>query len=38
MVDDIGKGRFAQRLMSHMGDLEPPAYIRKAIEFVVDRV
>lgn len=38
LIEAIGKGRFAQRLASLMGDLRPPAYIRDAIEFVVDRV
>lgn len=38
MIDGIGKGRFAQRLVSHMGDLEPPAYILNAITYVGDRV
>lgn len=38
MINAIGKGRFAQRLASRIGDLEPPDYIKKAIEFVADRV
>jgi len=38
LIDAIGKGRFAQRLASRMGDLEPPDYINEAIEFVADRV
>jgi len=38
LVEAIGKGRFAQRLASRMGDLEPPAYIANAINFVADRV
>ena len=38
MIDAIGKGRFAQRLISHMGDLEPPEYIHNAISYVEDRV
>ena len=38
MVDDIGKGRFAQRLVTRIGELEPPEYIKLAIEFVADRV
>jgi putative ATP-dependent endonuclease of OLD family len=38
LIDTIGKGRFAQRLASRMGDLEPPAYISDAIKFVADRV
>lgn len=38
MIGAIGKGRFAQRLMAHMGTLPPPDYIRNAIEYVVARV
>jgi len=38
LVEAIGKGRFAQRLASHVGDTNPPEYIRRAIEFVVARV
>jgi putative ATP-dependent endonuclease of OLD family len=38
LVDAIGKGRFAQRLASRMGDREPLPYIKRAIEFVADRV
>jgi len=38
LVDAIGKGRFAQRLVSRMGETEPPSYIRSAIQFVADRV
>ena len=38
LIEAIGKGRFAQRLASRMGSLKPPAYIRSAIEFVVDGV
>lgn len=38
MVETIGKGRFAQRLVSHMGKTEPPVYIRNAIQFVANRV
>lgn len=38
LVEAIGKGRFAQRLASLMGDLEPPEYITNAINFVADRV
>ena len=38
MVESIGKGRFAQRLASRIGDKEPPEYIRAAIEFVAGRV
>lgn len=38
LIDAVGKGRFAQRLASRLDGLRPPAYIRSAIEFVVDRV
>lgn len=38
MIKTIGKGRFAQRLSSHMGHLPPPPYIDRAINYVVDRV
>jgi putative ATP-dependent endonuclease of the OLD family len=38
LVEEIGKGRFAQRLASNLVGLEPPAYIRRGIQFVVDRV
>jgi putative ATP-dependent endonuclease of OLD family len=38
LIDSIGKGRFAQRLASRMGDIAPPGYIRRAIEFVTSRV
>lgn len=38
MIEDIGKGRFAQRLASRISDVTPPDYIKDAIQFVVDRV
>lgn len=38
LVDQIGKGRFAQRLGARIADLDPPSYIAKAIKFVADRV
>ena len=38
LIDLIGKGRFAQRLASRIGELAPPGYIKRAIEFVADRV
>jgi len=38
MIETIGKGRFAQRLISHMGDTAPPSYISNAINFVAERV
>ena len=34
----IGKGRFAQRLASRAGGIEPPEYIKNAIAYVVNRV
>jgi putative ATP-dependent endonuclease of the OLD family len=38
LIDDIGKGRFAQRLATRIADLDPPGYISRAIKFVADRV
>lgn len=38
LIETIGKGRFAQRLASRIGGMEPPEYIRNAIEYVVNRV
>jgi putative ATP-dependent endonuclease of the OLD family len=38
MIEDIGKGRFAQRLATRVADLDPPGYIKRAINFVVARV
>jgi putative ATP-dependent endonuclease of OLD family len=38
MVEDIGKGRFAQRLVTRLGETKPPKYIASAINFVVARV
>lgn len=38
LVESIGKGRFAQRLATRIGDLDPPAYITGAIEFVAMNV
>lgn len=38
LIETIGKGRFAQRLASRMGNLAPPAYIRDAVNYVADRV
>lgn len=38
LVEAVGKGRFAQRLASRIAGLEPPGYIRRAIEFVASRV
>jgi putative ATP-dependent endonuclease of OLD family len=38
MIDDMGKGRFAQRLATRIADLDPPEYISRAIAFVAERV
>lgn len=38
LVEQIGKGRFAQRLSARISDLDPPDYIAGAIQFVADRV
>ena len=38
LIDQIGKGRFAQRLSARIADLAPPTYIASAIKFVTDRV
>ena len=38
LIEQIGKGRFAQRLSARIGDFDPPSYIRRAIKFVADRV
>jgi len=38
LVEDIGKGRFAQRLATRISVLDPPAYIAGAIKFVAERV
>lgn len=38
LIEAVGKGRFAQRLASRIAGIEPLAYIRGAIEFVVARV
>ena len=38
MVETIGKGRFAQRLVGRLSGQEPPDYIRNAIAFVSGRV
>lgn len=34
----VGKGRFAQRLAAHIGAIDPPSYIKKAIERIVKLV
>lgn len=38
LIEQIGKGRFAQRLSAKIGDLDPLDYIARAVKFVVDRV
>jgi len=38
LVDDIGKGRFAQRLATRIQGIDVPPYIASAIQHVVDRV
>jgi putative ATP-dependent endonuclease of OLD family len=38
LVNEIGKGRFAQRLASRISGRMPPRYIMNAIQYVVDRV
>ena len=38
LIDRIGKGRFAQRLLSHCEENDPPGYIERAIQNVADRV
>ena len=38
LIDEIGKGRFAQRLAARIGHLNPPVYIADAIKFIADRV
>jgi putative ATP-dependent endonuclease of the OLD family len=38
LIDDMGKGRFAQRLATRVAGLDPPGYISRAIEFVAERV
>lgn len=38
LINKIGKGRFAQRLASKIEGLEPPQYIRNAIEYLAGHV
>jgi putative ATP-dependent endonuclease of OLD family len=38
MIDFIGKGRFAQRLLSYVNGILPPDYISGAIQHVANRV
>lgn len=37
-IEEIGKGRFAQRLAGHMGGKPCPAYIKEAIEYVIGQI
>jgi putative ATP-dependent endonuclease of OLD family len=38
LIEDMGKGRFAQRLATKIRELDPPDYIKRAITYVADRV
>ncbi|WP_421368145.1 ATP-dependent nuclease [Agrobacterium tumefaciens] len=38
MMEDIGKGRFAQRMAARISGIGVPGYIARAIRYVVDRV
>ena len=38
LIEAIGKGCFAQRLVAHMEEAKPPRYIKAAIEFVASHV
>lgn len=38
MINSIGKGRFAQKLVSCMDGIDPPTYITDAIKYVVNNV
>lgn len=38
LVENMGKGRFAQRLAGRIAELDPPAYIARAIKFISERV
>ena len=38
LIEEIGKGRFAQRLAAGVAGLAPPTYIADAIKYVADRV
>ncbi len=37
-IEEIGKGRFAQRLVANLAQEQPPAYIKAAIEWIVSKV
>lgn len=38
LIEEIGKGRFAQRLAARLEDVDPPRYIDSGIDFVAERV
>ena len=38
MIGYVGKGRFSRELAKRIGEIEPPAYIKQAIENVVAKV
>ncbi|MDD2564088.1 MAG: AAA family ATPase [Salinivirgaceae bacterium] len=38
MVADVGKGRLASRLAAKSSNLDPPDYIKKAIEYIISHV
>ena len=38
MINSIGKGRFAQRLVSRMDGIDPPTYVEDAIKYVIKHV
>lgn len=38
MIKDIGKGRLSGKLRKKISDIQPPAYIHDAIEFIVKNV
>lgn len=37
-IEAIGKGRFAQRLASKVGETKPPSYIEQAIDYVISLI
>lgn len=37
-IEEIGKGRFAQRLAGNMAGNSCPAYIKEAIEYVIGQI
>lgn len=37
-IEEIGKGRFAQRLVANLAQEQPPAYIKAAIEWIVSKL